>query len=104
MEKDAAALCRKLTGKNDLIPVTLASYIFKYDALLQQGGYEDYLWKEIAQVWGYMLDRGATTFWETINGEADFDGAGSLCHGAGSLCHGWSAVPVYVYHKLADKR
>ncbi|MFQ7077041.1 MAG: hypothetical protein ACLRSW_03420 [Christensenellaceae bacterium] len=40
-----------------------------------------------------MLKRGATTFWETIKGEADFEGAGSLCHG-------WSAVPVYVAWKL----
>ena len=97
VEQDAAALCRKLTAKNDLIPITLASNIFKYEVLLQQGGYEEYLLEEIAQVWGYMLDCGATTFWETILGAADFDGAGSLCHG-------WSAVPVYVYHKLAKRR
>ena len=91
--QDTEALCRKLTEKNDLIPITLASYLFKYEVLLKQGGYEEYLWKEIEKVWGYMLKCGATTFWETIKGAADFDGAGSLCHG-------WSAVPVYVYHKL----
>lgn len=38
----------------------------------------------------YMLDQGATSFWETIKGEEDF-------HCAGSLCHGWSALPVYYY-------
>ena len=35
-----------------------------------------------------MLDCGATTFWETEKGAADFEGAGSLCHG-------WSAFPIY---------
>ena len=39
-----------------------------------------------------MLRNGATTFWETEKGEADFDGAGSLCHG-------WSAIPLYVINK-----
>jgi len=40
-----------------------------------------------------MLDRGATTFWETIKGADDFGGAGSLCHG-------WSALPIYYYEIL----
>lgn len=96
VETDSASLCKRLTEKNDLVPITLASYIFKYEVLLQQGGYEEYLLNEIDRVWGYMLEQGATTFWETLKGEADFDGAGSLCHG-------WSAVPVYVYHKIANK-
>ena len=42
---------------------------------------------------GYMLDCGATSFWETIIGEADFGRAGSLCHG-------WSAMPLYYYNIL----
>ena len=37
-----------------------------------------------------MLDRGATSFWETELGWEDFDYAGSLCHG-------WSAIPLYLY-------
>jgi hypothetical protein len=40
-----------------------------------------------------MLENGATSFWETIEGEAAFDKAGSLCHG-------WSALPVYYYNIL----
>ena len=43
--------------------------------------------------WGAMLDLGATTFWETLKGEADFGGAGSLCHG-------WSAMAAYYYSTL----
>ena len=96
VEQNVEQLCKKLTSKNELIPITLASYIFKYEALLKQGGYEEYLLGDIDEVWGHMLDKNATTFWETLKGEADFGGAGSLCHG-------WSAAPVYVYHKLANK-
>ena len=40
-----------------------------------------------------MLDDGSTTVWETLEGAEAF-------HNAGSLCHGWSAVPIYVYHRL----
>ena len=40
-----------------------------------------------------MLDAGATTVWETADGAAAFDNAGSLCHG-------WSAIPVYYYATL----
>jgi len=43
-----------------------------------------------------MLYAGATSFWETEMGEADFSGAGSLCHG-------WSAAPVYYYKLLSSK-
>ena len=50
------------------------------------------VFEQIDEIWGHMLDCGATTFWETQIGSADF----TL---AGSLCHGWSSVPVYLYHK-----
>ena len=39
-----------------------------------------------------MLFQGATTFWEDEDGEAAFNGAGSLCHG-------WSATPLYLYFR-----
>lgn len=45
----------------------------------------------IREDWGKMVLSGASTCWETIKGETDFDGSGSLCHG-------WSALPVYYYH------
>lgn len=40
-----------------------------------------------------MLDAGALSFWETIRGEEEFDGAASLCYG-------WSAMPIYYFNKL----
>ena len=49
--------------------------------------------KVLKEYYGGMLSVGATTFWETELGEADFDGAGSLCHA-------WSAAPVFLLPML----
>ncbi len=76
-----------------MIPCTLSASIYAYDVLLQAGdSYREYVRKDVEKVWGKMLYAGATTFWETDLGHADF-------HNAGSLCHGWSAVPIYLYGK-----
>ncbi|MBQ4515637.1 MAG: hypothetical protein II978_02485 [Clostridia bacterium] len=76
---------------DDLVEISLSYTAFKYDALMQEPEkYINVVLDDIENQWGYMLYSGATSFWETILGEADFDGAGSLCHG-------WSAVPVYVF-------
>ena len=55
--------------------------------------YKDFVLSEIRGNYKTMLDAGSDTVWETALGESDFDNAGSLCHG-------WSAVPIYVFHKL----
>lgn len=83
-----------LYGENaELIPCTQSHCIFKYEALLSQGDrYSEFVFREVEEKWGAMLFQGATSFWETERGAADFDNAGSLCHG-------WSAVPVYLYYK-----
>lgn len=82
-------------GNAEWIPNTLSMNIFRYDALLTVNPekYADFILNEIDKVYGHMLEEGATSFWETLNGESDFDGAGSLCHG-------WSAIPIYYYHTL----
>ena len=46
-----------------------------------------------SKAYKYMLDNGATSVWETLEGYKDQQGSGSLCHG-------WSSIPVYYYHKL----
>ena len=75
-----------------LIPASLSMLTFVYDALLvADEKNKDYILKDIREKYGYMLKNGATSFWETIVGNADF-------HNAGSLCHGWSALPLYYYH------
>ncbi|MBQ1954178.1 MAG: hypothetical protein II350_00430, partial [Clostridia bacterium] len=92
-EKKNSALNALSSGK--LIPVTLSHSIFKYEALMsEKNKFARYVFSDIAEKWGSMLYRGATTFWETIDGAPAFDNAGSLCHG-------WSAIPLYFYYRYA---
>jgi hypothetical protein len=74
---------------------TLSMNIWKYDALLKtdEEKYKDVILKEIRDNYQVMLNAGATTVWETLDGAKAFDNAGSLCHG-------WTAVPVYIFHRL----
>lgn len=82
-------------GNTGWVETTLSMNIFRYNALLKvnREKYTEFILSEIDKVYGRMLAEGATSFWETLNGESDFDGAGSLCHG-------WSAIPIYYYHVL----
>ncbi len=79
-----------VSGTGDLTPVSLSSICFKYDALLKVDPhkYKDYILSQIRRKYKYMLDQGATSFWEY-----DPDTTTS----SGSRCHGWSALPVYYY-------
>jgi len=82
---------------NGMTGATLSMLCFKYDALLMADAQKYCPWvlNDIERRYQKMLDAGATTFWETEQGEADFEKAGSLCHG-------WSAMPVYYYHILLE--
>ena len=64
---------------------------------IDKNRYADFVLGDIDAKYGYMLQAGATSFWETLSGEKDFGGAGSLCHG-------WSAMPIYYYHLLEQVR
>ncbi len=75
-----------------LVPATFSALQLKYEALIKYGGETDYCVNEIVGIFGKMLFNGATSYWETALGEADFDDAGSLCHG-------WSAVCCWVLDK-----
>ena len=79
-----------------VIPNTLSMNSFRFDALLREDRtkYAPVILGELDRDYLYMLRNGATTFWETIQGSADFSDAGSLCHG-------WSALPIYYYETLA---
>lgn len=86
----------KIIHDESLVPVTLSMKIYLYDALVKKdAAYKSYVIKDLRKTYGYMLSKGATSFWETIKGEADF-------HNAGSLCHGWSALPVYYFRMFRD--
>jgi hypothetical protein len=98
--KKARTICERfLLDENEMIPCTLSMNAFKYDALLKidEKKYGNYVLSDIEKKFGDMLKKGATSFWETIKGEADFDGAGSLCHG-------WSGLPIYYYDKLVENK
>ena len=94
----ARAVCEKIASDALAYPATLSMLAFVYDALLltDEDKYRDYVLSEIGRIWGSMLDRGATSFWETIKGAEDF-------YGAGSLCHGWSAIPILYLSRYASR-
>lgn len=94
---DGVNLERAVRGECGVIPATLSMCTFVYDALLDGSEKnKKFVLNSIKHNYGYMLESGATSFWETIRGEADFNNAGSLCHG-------WSAIPVYYYAKLLKR-
>ena len=83
---------------NDFIPCTLSMKSFVYDALLEisQERYASFVLKDIDENYAFMLENGATSFWETIKGKEDFSGAGSLCHA-------WASLPLHYYSLLLPK-
>ena len=87
------ALC-DMIKRGELTEASLSMRAFVWDALMSCGEENARaVLQDIDEKYGFMLERGATTFWETMDGEAAFSNAGSLCHG-------WSAMPVYYFHKL----
>lgn len=90
----ADGICQKLSN-NELEPCSLSMKVFKYDAMIKQNKekYKDAILDEIRKTYKVMLDSDSTTVWETLEGGAAFENAGSLCHG-------WSSVPVYYYDLL----
>jgi len=102
--EEAAAICTQLCdfervsitgdGTDEMIDTTLSMRAFLYDAILRTDpSRAATIVADIDKKYTYMLNCGATSFWETILGEADFENAGSLCHG-------WSAIPIHYYNKL----
>ncbi len=94
---DTDFIAKKLVSESELTPISLSMLTFKYDALLKVDSYKykEYILNDIDTRYSKMLMCGATSFWETEDGESAFDNAGSLCHG-------WSAMPIYYYSILKD--
>ena len=91
---EAEKICEKLVS-GELVSPSLSMKIFVYEALMSVDidKYKDFILSDIRSSYQKMLDSGHNTVWETEKGASDFGGAGSMCHG-------WSAVPVYIYHRL----
>lgn len=94
---EAERAAENMLNDEGVIDCSLACAGYFYDALLRvDEKYKEYVLKDIRTKYKYMLDSGATTFWETLNGSEENGGIGSLCHA-------WSAMPVYYYHKYYSK-
>ena len=92
--EEAERVCDAIVS--DTMPdCSLSMKLLEYDALLNTNTekYSSFVLSQIAKNYKVMADYGSDTVWETIIGAEDFQKAGSLCHG-------WSAVPVYIYHRL----
>lgn len=77
-------------GKPDeVVPVGSPWFLFFTLETLFSLGYAEDAMTILREQWQRMLEKGATTFWETFPGEI---GNG---HPSRSLCHGWSAAPAY---------
>ena len=90
-------LCEKIV-KEEFSECSLSMKCFKYDALLltDKEKWQGQVLDEIRKDYKKMIDVGATSVWETIDGASAFGNAGSLCHG-------WSAIPVYYFKVLKVK-
>ena len=94
-EQQAKTICEKLISDTSMVDTCLSTTAFVYDALMKvdKEKYREYILLDIDKKYGKMLEQGATSFWETMDGPKAFEGAGSLCHG-------WSAMPVKYYREL----
>lgn len=77
------------------VPCTPAAFQMKYEAIMSADGDKRFCLDEICNVFGKMLFSGATSYWETEHGEADFGDAGSLCHG-------WAAVACWFLDRYGE--
>ncbi|WP_269523716.1 family 78 glycoside hydrolase catalytic domain [Coraliomargarita parva] len=90
-DAEAEALRQRLLSPDSgLVPTALGQSFWKYEALFQSPELGMQALNDVDSFWSSMLERNATSFWETQKGGWDF-------HAAGSLCHGWSASPAYYY-------
>ncbi len=91
-------LVNALENPEGLTKITLAGLPVKYEGLLKYAGRgaKEFVLNDCVKIFGGMLLSGATSFWETAKGAADFDEAGSLCHG-------WSSVACYVLDTVFGK-
>ena len=87
---------------NDKVEKITTKYMrfYELEALLKEGKYA-YVFDEIKNYWGGMVDMGATTFWEMYKPDEKkplcFESYGRK-YGK-SLCHAWGSTPIYLIGK-----
>ncbi len=88
-------LFEKLLHNEYPVPAMLSVASLKYEALLwHKPECAREVFRQIGERWGAMLQKGATSFWETDLGSEDFAQGGSCCHG-------WASIPIYLYLRYA---
>ncbi len=94
----AENICKMLKEpQGHMIDVCLGALLWKYEAIIRWTGDVQWCVEDICKRFGDMLYSGATSYWETPYGEADFDDAGSLCHA-------WAAVACYIFDKYLPQK
>jgi alpha-L-rhamnosidase len=81
-----------LTDPDEIVPVGSPWFLFFTLETLFEEGYGETAMTILREQWKRMLDKGATTFWETFPAESH---DGRPTHWSRSLCHAWSAAPAY---------
>jgi len=71
-----------------VVPVGSPWFLFFTLETLVRYGEAEMAVEIVRKQWGRMIEKGATTFWETFPGYLPG-------HWSRSLCHGWSAAPAY---------
>lgn len=72
----------------EVVPVGSPWFLFFTLETLVRYGETEAAVEIVREQWGRMIEKGATTFWETFPGYIPG-------HWSRSLCHGWSAAPAY---------
>lgn len=81
-----------LMNPSEIVPVGSPWFLFFTLETLFQENKGAVAMKILREQWKRMLDKGATTFWETFPSESV---DGRPVRWSRSLCHGWSAAPAY---------
>jgi alpha-L-rhamnosidase len=89
-EEFVESLNQKLKDDKELIKAELPDLKFVYDALLKYDNKNlEFVLADIKDKYGKMIYSGATSLWETVDGQGTFSNAGSLCHA-------WSSIFIYI--------
>lgn len=86
-ERRRPLLERMLADDPELCRCSPYFWLYQFDAMAMAGMHEEML-RAIIDLWGAMVEAGATTWWETFLGD-ELD----------SLCHPWSSAPCHVLQK-----
>lgn len=100
-EKDRPRLLRALCGEE--LPGLGTPFLQGWEMLAAaEAGELEFFRRKLEEVWGYMLDQGATTFWEgcgKYESEQDYCAFYGRPYGA-SLCHAWASGPAFLLPRV----